>query len=222
MPRARFLGLLLGLLLLPAAVQAQDFDTDNKSGGSLALFEQQRLLLLDHRGKAIGPTELGYPSRDFGVLNTQRYHAVRAGELRYRLSFVDFLELTQHSELQSRWEAAHLRFDGQRRGGLALIVVGASLALAGIVAGSIVYATNDQSFRFGLPLLFSSSAGFLAGGISVRLGAERRKRELDDHNLDDLMNRDEAWEAVGAYNDALWRSMSLGSEAPASTAPSGD
>ncbi|MEE2830604.1 MAG: hypothetical protein VX498_15560 [Myxococcota bacterium] len=205
-----FLAILLlavGLLFDPAATEAQE---TGESNTAMLSFEAKRLLLLDSRGQAIGPATLGFEPEDFTLFKEQRFHAVRAGEVRYRLDAEEFLELTRDPALQKRWEQAQARLERRKRGSVALIAIGAGLAATGLVAGSAAFAMNDRSVAPALPFVFSGSAAFLVSGTAVNTVTRQRQRQLNDHDLEDLMDRDEAWRASGNYNDALWRSLKLG------------
>ena len=205
----RSLGILTAAVTLWVS-PAQAQDAGDSGPDRMERFEAERLLLLDHRGRAIGPAESGFSSKDLGRFNELRFHAVRAGELRYRLTFEEFVDLTQSRTLEARLDRLMLQIKRRRGAGDALIVVGATLATAGLLTGSIAYATGiDPDIHFPLAIFFSGSAGFLVGGISTRINADRRLKLVKSHDLESLSNRDEAWRAAQDYNDALWDALEL-------------
>ena len=204
----------LASFLLPSSVLAQASDAARADG--LQRFESERLLLLDHRGKAIGPAELGFAEDDFGIFNSERFHVVHAGELRYRLSFEDFMRLTQDNELQDRWDEAQLVVRRQQAGSIGLLIVGGALAAGGLIMGSLAYANGQDALVFALPLFFGTSTGFFIGGGALAGSAKFKSKELASPNLEVLADRNEAWSASGNYNDALWRALSL-DEKPATS-----
>jgi len=204
---------LLAALLLPLSAVAQEAPTSSRAEG-YQHFETERLLLLDHRGKAIGPAEQDYPSDDFGLFNEQRFHVVHAGDLRYRLSFEEFMRLTQNSSLERRWDSAQAKAKRHRRTSVGLLIAGGVLAAGSLVMGSMAFANNSDAV-YGLPLICGAGMGFLVGAGAVATSAKRQEAALASQNLEVLADRDEAWVATKAYNDALWQALLLGDEAPA-------
>jgi hypothetical protein len=177
-------------------------------------FEAERLLLLDHRGKAIGPAAADFPQDDLGIFNEQRFHVVHAGDLRYRLSFEEFMQLTQYGAFEQRWDTAQRKVKRHRGASIGLLVAGGVLAAGGLLMGSLAFANGEGDLIYGLPLLFSASTGFFVGGGAYAASAKRKGADLASQNLEVLSDRDEAWVASGAYNDALWRALSLGDSPP--------
>jgi hypothetical protein len=214
----RFIGwrwgtllLLLAVLLPPAPASAESADSERTT--SLKRFEMERLVLLDHRGHPIGPEKSGFSAHDFGMFNAERFHAVHAGDLRYRLTFEEFMRLTQNQVFEERWAAAHEKVRRQSRTSKGLIVAGSILATGGLIIGSLAYASGEDDLALSLPLVFGGAAGLFIGGGALATSSKIRREELASQNLEFLSNRDEAWTASRAYNEALWQALSLEEEA---------
>ncbi len=224
-PRRRPTGLrkhgglaLLTALLLPITAAAEP-STSAPSSEKLQRFEEERLLLLDHRGAAIGPESADFPAEDFGLLNEQRFHVVHAGDLRYRLSFEEFMRSADDHRFQQRWDDAQSKIRRQRRASVGMMVAGGVLSAGGLVLASLAYANGEGDIMFALPLIFGSGAGFFVGGGAFATSAKRKAADLASQNLEVLADRDEAWEASASYNDALWSALSLSSSEPSGTEP---
>ena len=224
-PRQRQLGVLthgglalLTALLLPITATAEP-SSDASHSERLQQFEEERLVLLDHRGEAIGPQSDDFPAADFGLLNEQRFHVVHAGDLRYRLSFEEFMRLTDNRAFQQRWEDAQSKVRRHRRSSVGMMVAGGVLSAGGLVLASLAYANGEDDIVFALPLIFGSGAGFFVGGGAFATSAKRKAASLASQNLEVLTDRDEAWEASASYNDSLWNALSLESAEPSDAAP---
>lgn len=209
---------LLTALLLPVTAPAETNAADS-TAENFQRFEAERLLLLDHRGETIGPETADFPADDFGLLNEQRFHVVHAGDLRYRLSFEEFMRLTDHHTFQQRWDHAQSKVQRQRRASVGMMVAGGVLSAGGLVLASLAYANGEDDIVFALPLIFGSGAGFFVGGGAFATAAKRTSENLASQNLEVLADRDEAWEASASYNDALWSALSLDSSEPTATKP---
>jgi hypothetical protein len=186
-------------------------------------FETERLLLLDHRGTAIGPEASDFPSEDFGLFNEQRFHVVHAGDLKYRLSFEEFMQLAQNNTFEERWDTAQRRIKRHRNASIGMFVLGGALAAGSLALASVAFANGGEGIIFTMPPLLGAGAGFLVAGGAFATSAKRKARAIASQNLEVLSDRDEAWAASAAYNDALWRSLSLvDGETPAETNESSD
>jgi hypothetical protein len=200
-------------VLLPITAFGQAASPSSEAA-AFQRFETERLLLLDHRGTAIGPTASDFPSEDFELFNEQRFHVVRAGDLRYRLSFEEFMQLAKNDTFEERWNAAQRKVKNHRDASIGMFVLGGALAAGGLALASVAFANGEDGITFALPPLLGAGAGFLVAGGAFATSAKRKARAIASQNLEVLSDRDEAWAASAAYNDALWRSLSLDGETP--------
>ena len=205
------LFLLLAVLLPPSLASAGADESERTE--KLRRFEHERIVLLDHRGKPVGPEKNGFSKHDFGMFNAERFHAVHAGDLRYRLTFEEFMRLTQNQVFETRWTAAQNKVQRQSKTSTGLLVAGSILATGGLVLGSLAYGSGQNDLTLTLPLVFGGATGFFVGGGALAATAKTRREELASQNLEFLSNRDEAWTASELYNEALWQALSLASEA---------
>jgi hypothetical protein len=205
------LFLLLAVLLPPSLASAGTDESERTE--KLRRFEHERIVLLDHRGTPVGPEKNGFSKHDFGMFNAERFHAVHAGDIRYRLTFEEFMRLTQNQVFEKRWATAQSKVQRQSKTSTGLIVAGSILATSGLVLGSLAYASGQNDLTLTLPLVLGGATGCFVGGGALAVTAKTRREDLASQNLEFLSNRDEAWTASGMYNEALWQALSLASEA---------
>jgi len=204
---------LLAAVLLPITAFGQAASPSSEAAG-FQRFETERLLLLDHRGTAIGPEASDFPAEDFGLFNEQRFHVVHAGDLKYRLSFEEFMQLAQNNTFEERWNTAQRRIKRHRNASIGMFVLGGALAAGSLALASVAFANGEDGIIYTMPPLLGAGAGFLVAGGAFATSARRKARAIASQNLEVLSDRDEAWAASAAYNDALWRSLSLDGETP--------
>jgi hypothetical protein len=177
-------------------------------------YQRRRLQLVDKRGRAIGPWELGFPERDFDEANDQRFYAVVAGDPRKRLSFGEFLELADHDGLRELWEE-QLRL-ARAKTTTGAIVAGVSAALLipaiAIPAATLETGWEDQAVYPMTALCWGFSIGGQIAGIWTLGSGLRWQGRLHGSRLDYVWDRDEAWEGVAPYNAELRGELGLPDE----------
>jgi hypothetical protein len=157
---------------------------------------------VDKRGRFIGPSRLGYPGRDFGRNDDDRYHAVQHGDY---LTIPEFVQLSRSDSLLQRWER---RVDSAQRKadfGFGLLALSGSLGAIGFPVAIGGGSAGDANATLIAPGLIGWSIATAVMAASLHKSAYGRLKELKDIDLEEFLDRPDAWPHVQDHNGRLRR-----------------
>ena len=183
----------------PTPPPALRYDTaqELRSHPAWAAYDSRRMRLVNKDGRAIGPARLGFPSRDFRRDDDRRFHAQLGSRI---IDVPEFLELAQSDELMIRWERQIDKAETKAEAGSAFLVVSGSLAAVGWPLAIAGANNGDFTAAFvGPGLIGWSVATTVIAGLLHKSGFGRL-RELTGPNLEEFIDRPDAWPHVQDHN----------------------
>jgi len=169
-------------------------------------YERTRIVLVDKRGRMIGPAYLGFSSRDFGRDDDEDYYALRGGR---HLSLPEFVEISGSDDLADKFdhqlEKARIKTDF----GWGFLALSGSLGVFGWPLAIGGASTGDLEASFIGPGLIGWSVGTLViAGILHKSGYGRLK-ELRGTQFEEFVDRRDLWPHVQEHNGVARRAAGL-------------
>jgi hypothetical protein len=163
-------------------------------------YAAERIRLVDKRGRPIGPASLGYSSRDFGRHDDDRFHAVVAGDY---LTIPEFVHLSRSDVLLELYERQHDKAQRKVDVGFGFLALSGGLGVVGFPLAIGGGSAGDATALFIGPGLIGWSIATLVIAASFHRSAFGRISELRDVDLEELIDRPEAWQYVQEHNRPL-------------------
>jgi|GEM_PF-2802307 len=169
-------------------------------------YAKTRIVLVDKRGRAVGPAYLGFSSRDFGRDDDEDYYALKAGR---HLTIPEFVELAGDEKLMDRYDRQLEKARVKADFGWGFVALSGSLGVFGwpLAIGGISTGTLEASY-VGPGLIGWSVATLVIAGFLHKSGYGRL-RELRGTQFEEFVDRRDAWPHVQSHNSAARRESGL-------------
>ena len=175
-------------------------------------YAQRRVELVDREGQPIGPEELDYPPEDFEERGSDSYSAWVGGT---RLRADGLFRRLDDGLALDWWAARNAKRRSKMGVWISMSVTGATMMVVAATAATVLEgqgaSAGDSRARF-VPPLWGVGLGvsIVGTGFGLRMAATVSRDY--DHELRDLMPREQAWYFVQEHNGALRRELGLPDE----------
>jgi|GEM_PF-6689060 len=193
--------------------EARDFQAAYLRAPGWASYADGRLLLVDRRGRPLGPKRLGFSARAFGRDNRRAFHAVHGGAPDLTLSFEEFLAQVGDDRLEARFRELKEEVEGKVVYGTVGTILGGSLLAASPLWATASVGSGNSDLFAAVPISIGTGVPFLISGIFSLASGDKWTRRLKSDQLWVLFTRQEAWEALQEHNGDLRAEQALPDDA---------